>query len=522
MPENNENICDQLAELISAYFDQQLDPDQMQAVEQHLGQCPDCRKKLDDYQKIRDAIASGKVSPPIDLAQTVLAKLEREQLLGGLETFAETPAPRAMKFLRALAAAAVICVVMTGAFLMVKFGGAGPPRERADKADSGVKVALSEDREQVSRLAQKPTPQMIAADKLNVPPQVPEAGGSGSLKGTSADERANPEAKEKVARARRPKRAVFRASDPQERSLAEGLGRGAKIAPAGRVGGPTEGLAVRPVPRSVKLNQLPSAPPDRPVRVLLPQSASKPTEKFTAYHFADRVPARIKLQAQDTPSWMYVKGRLETTFQRFGLTEIEADQIDQYFDADEKEFFSPLPRARPGGGPMHHKQFLVAIRPERFDQLTTAIRQMPAALRELAGPVSAEATGLPKRADDASRFYKSLRSREAGAQPGDHRTRLQRAFRAKKPATQKVVDAKTHTRPAVTTMLIVELEIKDTATVGRSKARSEPATTDRTAESTKTESARMITAGPTTQPPAKPRPASLPAAPHSRKRHPAR
>ncbi len=120
MSDDPRKHCNCDPELLSAYFDRQLDPDQLQAVEEHLRDCPHCAERLRHYQIIRDALPATEAQPPTDLAESVLGHLERDQLLAGFEQLATPTAPRGTRFFKAFAAAAVLAIVVSASILLVK------------------------------------------------------------------------------------------------------------------------------------------------------------------------------------------------------------------------------------------------------------------------------------------------------------------------------------------------------------------------------------------------------------------
>ena len=50
--------CPEMAVEISAYFDDELEPREREAVEQHLKDCPTCRASLDSMGKLHNALSA--------------------------------------------------------------------------------------------------------------------------------------------------------------------------------------------------------------------------------------------------------------------------------------------------------------------------------------------------------------------------------------------------------------------------------------------------------------------------------
>jgi len=123
MSEGSEKSCKAFAELVSAYLDSHLTEEQSASVEAHLGSCPECARRLEDYRRIRELLHTEKVKCPVDLAGTVMGNLEREHLLTGLDELDRPPASRRIKLLRLTAAAAMIGILAYIAVLAVQLTG---------------------------------------------------------------------------------------------------------------------------------------------------------------------------------------------------------------------------------------------------------------------------------------------------------------------------------------------------------------------------------------------------------------
>ncbi|MFA5866166.1 MAG: zf-HC2 domain-containing protein [Phycisphaerae bacterium] len=119
--QSSDKICKPYAELISDYLDGQLIDEQMTLVENHIKECSACAEKLQQYRQIKNLILADKQKAPVDLTATVLANLEREQLLTGLDELAKPTTPFWTKLLKSVAAAAMIGLVVYVGVLIVQF-----------------------------------------------------------------------------------------------------------------------------------------------------------------------------------------------------------------------------------------------------------------------------------------------------------------------------------------------------------------------------------------------------------------
>jgi hypothetical protein len=113
--------CEEFAELISAYFDDRLSETQAKAVESHLASCPACARRLEDYKLLRNLMNADLRENPIDLNSAVMANLEREQLLEGLELVTKPPVSRLVKLMRAVSVAAMLGLIVGTVVLVMHF-----------------------------------------------------------------------------------------------------------------------------------------------------------------------------------------------------------------------------------------------------------------------------------------------------------------------------------------------------------------------------------------------------------------
>lgn len=100
--------CDKIEDLLAAYADAELGPDERAAVERHLDACPDCAALL---ASLRTADASlsrfPEVEPPADLRETLYAIPARRRFRFGLDVLLRP------SLQPAFAAAAVVLTLFT-------------------------------------------------------------------------------------------------------------------------------------------------------------------------------------------------------------------------------------------------------------------------------------------------------------------------------------------------------------------------------------------------------------------------
>ena len=63
--------CDDFKSLMMGYLDDELEPDLRSKVEAHLADCPDCRKELEQFRRMKEELNMVKFKEPSD------AELER-------------------------------------------------------------------------------------------------------------------------------------------------------------------------------------------------------------------------------------------------------------------------------------------------------------------------------------------------------------------------------------------------------------------------------------------------------------
>jgi hypothetical protein len=440
-----QNTCDQ-AELISAYFDRQLDPVRMQQVAEHLTECPCCQKQIREYELIHQAVVSQKIFPPGDLAADLIGALEREQLLDGFENLA---APRGKAIFKGLAIAALITLAASASFILVQLGWLGStqqtkyvekqpvpsnvpngpaPSKNAEKESAAPDVRLAErppditSGEIVSNVARrdvesKSAPEQLASQSERKAPR--EVVAQNALRGEYLHDQVANRGKSKIA------------ETPAE-SDESGVRVAAKTDRTSK--GDLDGLQTRrpasdaPSLPSSQLQRAHTAEKD----MKTPESSSEtgdPTRRLLASirQTADQITTRatelrghmmgeglanfsampatqptetmnlsmptlqIQLQARDASSWLIVRNELLAVFDRLGLTKTEppssATRPERVTPSGVGHYFLISHDQDAGTTQPYLSRFCVETRPENITQLTQAIAQIPAALTEIAGPV---------------------------------------------------------------------------------------------------------------------------------------
>ncbi|MFC1947484.1 zf-HC2 domain-containing protein [Chloroflexota bacterium] len=70
-------------EMLSAYANDELSPEQRKYVEEHIQDCTDCRKKLNDFKELRNLlISSEEVIPPTDAVEKIMAGIKETRKSG--------------------------------------------------------------------------------------------------------------------------------------------------------------------------------------------------------------------------------------------------------------------------------------------------------------------------------------------------------------------------------------------------------------------------------------------------------
>lgn len=150
--------CEDIREKISASIDGELAPEEQQAVAAHLNDCADCARVGEDWREIGDTLRrEGWMKPPVDLAERIRLRLDREEL--GQANSGSGQA-RSWAALTRQAAALVIVAGLAGA------GGWKLGGDRAGSALVERDVLVSHTRS----LMQDATTQIASSDRHTVKP----------------------------------------------------------------------------------------------------------------------------------------------------------------------------------------------------------------------------------------------------------------------------------------------------------------------------------------------------------------
>ena len=165
--------CSYAKKIISEYIDGDLDSGRKARLENHLSQCPDCRKVLKDLQTIvSDAQELQELSPPDKTWQKIESRLETKQ---PLVTFPVSPARKwyALPGFRFAMAAAAMVLIIVGALTF------GPFFSRQGQMISEIEnqdytLAKLEEAEKHYQMAIKALGEAAAARQSQLDPQVAE------------------------------------------------------------------------------------------------------------------------------------------------------------------------------------------------------------------------------------------------------------------------------------------------------------------------------------------------------------
>jgi len=361
MADHEHNACDELAELVSAYFDRQLEPEDIRRVEEHLAGCPECQRKLEHYEAIREAM-SRKVSPPVDIADGLMAQVERDQLLSGLDALAAPAPSRPMRFVKALAAAAILVLIVSASVLLIQSGAWSPSFHRGgpiaaqegEQESEARKLAVVEERvgppmAAVEDKKDSAVHWALPADGPSEPvPRAPlamgeDVDGNGPLDGEPIPSELEVQDTEGVTE-------LMRKDELRLGSFA---------------GAPTTQevtIGIATVWGAVAATQ-PATP------VAEPQDVS-PAE----LPVADRV---ISVRVPDTASWMYARDHLASTLDGLGLERVAPGEMTTSGPAA-RQVYALLPRPE-GLERRHRTALLVSLAPERLTDLEQVMDQLRSA-----------------------------------------------------------------------------------------------------------------------------------------------
>ena len=102
--------CEEYAALLDLYVDGELSPEEMAAVQEHLDQCPDCRRYVDEILEIRAAFPDVEETPvPAGFADGVMEAIRAASPAPG-KTARRKTGRRWIKVLAPLAACIAVAV----------------------------------------------------------------------------------------------------------------------------------------------------------------------------------------------------------------------------------------------------------------------------------------------------------------------------------------------------------------------------------------------------------------------------
>ena len=104
--------CEEYAALLDLYVDGELSPEEMAAVQEHLDQCPDCRRYVDEILEIRAAFPDVEETPvPAGFADGVMEAIRAASPAPG-KTARRKTGRRWIKVLAPLAACIAVAVLV--------------------------------------------------------------------------------------------------------------------------------------------------------------------------------------------------------------------------------------------------------------------------------------------------------------------------------------------------------------------------------------------------------------------------
>ena len=125
--------CQRCEELINERLDDCLTKEDAPLLDDHLAQCPDCRKLDRDLTSLQEGLKSLAQDPPEGLAAALMAQLEPEP---------SQPAPKKNRhWLAGLCAAAVALLVVAISPQVLPFGGSDAAETEAAEAPTAADIA---------------------------------------------------------------------------------------------------------------------------------------------------------------------------------------------------------------------------------------------------------------------------------------------------------------------------------------------------------------------------------------------
>lgn len=124
--------CEHCEELMNARLDGELTPEDAPLLDDHLAQCPDCRKLDRDLTALHQRLNALSLDPPEHLTPAVMARLEDK---------AAQPSKKKRPWLAGLCAAAVVLLAVALSPQILPFGGSDAAETEAAEAPTAADVA---------------------------------------------------------------------------------------------------------------------------------------------------------------------------------------------------------------------------------------------------------------------------------------------------------------------------------------------------------------------------------------------
>ena len=124
--------CEHCEELMNARLDGELTPEDAPLLDEHLAQCPDCRKLDRDLTALHQRLSALSLDPPEHLTAAVMAQLEPETA---------QPSKKKRPWLAGLCAAAVVLLAVALSPQILPFGGSDAAETEAAEAPTAADVA---------------------------------------------------------------------------------------------------------------------------------------------------------------------------------------------------------------------------------------------------------------------------------------------------------------------------------------------------------------------------------------------
>lgn len=125
--------CEHCEELMNARLDGEMTPEDAPLLDDHLAQCPDCRKLDRDLTALHQRLSALSLDPPEHLAAAVMAQLEDK---------AAHPSKKKRPWLAGLCAAAVVLLAVALSPQILPFGGSDAAETEAAEAPTAADVAV--------------------------------------------------------------------------------------------------------------------------------------------------------------------------------------------------------------------------------------------------------------------------------------------------------------------------------------------------------------------------------------------